>query len=202
MCWVCQHRHRIPSCPQDCFNSKWQTFNKVPGTFVWDSGQYILHSHCTFVNRTPSLSVFLSITSCRLCWFEIRWRWHQWGPVRDVRSGDFLLESNNVHHFAQNQNSCCIIQESAVSSASLQFNVNAPSIPMISHLESRLHIIWIPTSFCCFSFLLLVPYTQQTHNKQSWNFHWALFTEQISSTVLAASPRRRHHSQHCYRCWS
>lgn len=89
MCWVCQHRHRIPSCPQDCLNSKWQTFNKVPGTFLWDSGQYILHSHCTFVNQTPSLSV-LSITSCRLCWFEIRWRWHQWDQSETCGRGIFF----------------------------------------------------------------------------------------------------------------
>lgn len=124
----------------------------------------------------------------------------------DTGAASYLLDVlycwNNTVIAEATKESCCIIQESAIASASLLFNVNAPNIPIISGLESHLHIIWIPTSFCCFSFLLLVPCTQQTHNKHSWNFHWALFTEQISYTVFAASPRRRHHSQHCCRCWS
>lgn len=106
----------------------------------------------------------------------------------DTGAASYLLDVlycwNNTVIAEASKESCCIIQESAVASASLLFNVNAPSIPMISGLESHLHIVWIATSFCCFSFLLLVPHTQQTRNKQSWNFHWALFTEQISCTVF------------------
>lgn len=96
--WVCWRQHLMSFASKTELNSEWRTFNEALGTFLWDFGQYVLHSRCTCVNSTPSLPIFLSITLCRLALGS--------GDVVAVGvpvGGTFLLQFNNFNHFGQNQ---------------------------------------------------------------------------------------------------